>query len=436
MRITAAKCGFEREPLVRPLGFKGAHLRELWQVAVMLREDSGRSAVGLGVQSPLWSDSRVFVGLGEAASNEAMLAMTRFAAGRAVSVDWQGPGELFDALLPEVLAHGRAVTGAADLSPTFALNSLVPVDNAAWLLYAAAKGAKRFEEMIPEDARKALSSRHLRLLSVPMASFHVPVNELAEWVRDGLSLLKIKIGSDPDGSGDPEQMLRWDARRLEEIHRAVADIQCPAGRRAMYYLDANGRYDSKDLLKRLLDSLQRIGALGRIVLLEEPFAPNSRLDVSDIPVRLAIDESYHDAADVRRLTAMGYRCVALKPAAKTLTVSLRAARAAYDADVPCFCADLTVNPALLEWNRNVAARLPPLPGLTEGILESNGPQNYRDWDRLTSHHPMPHARWARIHDGCYELDEEFYATSGGLFEQSDYYRQLAESQKDDVTRDP
>jgi L-alanine-DL-glutamate epimerase-like enolase superfamily enzyme len=256
-----------------------------------------------------------------------------------------------------------------------------------------------------------------------MISYDVPAQEVVRWVRGGLSLLKIKIGSNP-GGGDAEQMLRWDSRRLGEIHRAVADIQAPGGRKALYYLDANGRYDSKDRLKRLLDHAEQIGALDRILLLEEPFSPDNRLHVSDIPVRLAIDESYHNPADVQRLIQTGYRCVALKPAAKTLTVSLRAARAAYDADVPCFCADLTVNPTLLEWNRNVAARLAPLPGLSEGILESNGPQNYRDWNRLKSYHPRPNARWVEAPEGCYELDEEFYTSSGCLFEPSEHYGQL------------
>ena len=51
--------------------------------------------------------------------------------------------------------------------------------------------------------------------------------------------------------------------------------------------------------------------------------------------------------------------------------------------MPCFCADLTVNPVLVEWNRAVAERLPQFPGLRGlGLLESNGAQNYLNWEKM------------------------------------------------------
>ena len=46
--------------------------------------------------------------------------------------------------------------------------------------------------------------------------------------------------------------------------------------------------------------------------------------------------------------------MALKPIAKTLSMSLKIAAAAARRGVPCFCADLTVNPVLVEWNRAAA----------------------------------------------------------------------------------
>ena len=52
------------------------------------------------------------------------------------------------------------------------------------------------------------------------------------------------------------------------------------------------------------------------------------------------------------------------------------------------CADLTVNPVLVEWNRAVAERLPQFPGLGNlGLLESNGAQNYRNWQRMSADVP-------------------------------------------------
>jgi len=425
LQVTEARENFEREPLIRPLGFKGARLSELWQVVVMLQAGRELCSLGVGVQSPLWSDARVFRRLGASPANAAMFRMTCYAASQAVGTDWGHPLELFDRLLPEVLAYGRSATGREDLSRTFALNALVPVDNAAWLLYAAHQEITRFEDLIPEELAPALAARHERLLSVPLVSYDVPVEEVVEWVRRGAGVLKIKIGgTSSTGSNDPREMLDWDLRRLEAIHHAVGTIQPTHGRGVLYYLDANGRYDSKDRLKRLLEGAAKIGALERILMLEEPLAADQASDVSDLPVRCAIDESYHSPAGMLERLELGYRCVALKPAAKTLSMSLRVLREAYRKNIPCFCADLTVNPVLLEWNRNVAARLAPLPGLSEGILECNGPENYKHWGKLRSYHPRPSGGWIDARQGCFQLGREFYASSGGLFEPSTHYGRL------------
>ena len=102
-----------------------------------------------------------------------------------------------------------------------------------------------------------------------------------------------------------------------------------------------------------------------------------------LPVRVAGDESAHSAQDVARLTReYGYSAIACKPIAKTLSVTLEMVRAAQKSGAACFCADLTVPPALLDWNMSLAARLPRVPGLRVGVVESNGPQDYTDWRRL------------------------------------------------------
>ena len=58
-------------------------------------------------------------------------------------------------------------------------------------------------------------------------------------------------------------------------------------------------------------------------MLEEPFPEDADIDVSDIPVRVAADESVHDVESVRKHIQMGYTAIALKPIAKTLTMSFR-----------------------------------------------------------------------------------------------------------------
>ncbi|MCC7300846.1 MAG: L-alanine-DL-glutamate epimerase, partial [Verrucomicrobia bacterium] len=212
------------------------------------------------------------------------------------------------------------------------------------------------------------------------------------------------------------------------IHEALKNretLYTDSGR-IPYYLDANGRYDSKDRLNRLLDHADSIGALERILIVEEPFPEEFREDVSDLPVRLAADESAHSDQDALERIEMGYGAIALKPIAKTMSMSLRIAQLAHERNVPCFCADLTVNPVLVDWNKNVAARLAPLPGMKVGVLESNGHQNYKNWDLMKSYHPRQGAAWTNVRGGLFRPDDDFYECSGGIFEMSPHYQQLFE----------
>jgi len=156
-------------------------------------------------------------------------------------------------------------------------------------------------------------------------------------------------------------------------------------------------------------------------LLEEPFPEEAEIDVRDIPVRLAADESAHSDTDAARRIELGYGAIALKPIAKTMSMSLRIAALAHKKGVPCFCADLTVNPILVDWNKNVAARLAPLPGVKIGVVETNGHQNYRNWERMKSYHPRAGAPWTEMTRGLFHLDDDFYASGGGILEQSEHY---------------
>lgn len=426
MRIRKIGSNFEREPFLAPFGFKGGYLSEAWQSAVLMESETGHMGLGLGLQSVLWSDAEVFIHNTESAGNSQMFAMTAYALQAAKDIPFNTPFELLDALVPLVYEYGKKVNRKDDLRLTFALNALVAVDNAAWQLYAAENGITSFDEMIPADIRPALSNRHSKLASIPLMSYGVPLNDIVKAVHDGYFFLKIKIGSDPAKDGDQEKMLEWDKARLESIHQSVKDRETPytSSWHIPYYLDANGRYDSKDRLMRLLDHAEKIGALERIMIIEEPFPEDYRVDVRDIPARLAADESAHSDKDAAERIEMGYRAIALKPIAKTMSMSLRIAKLAHEKGIPCFCADLTVNPIMVDWNKNVAARLSPLPGMGIGVLESNGHQNYRNWELMKSYHPCAGSPWMDTVDGIFHLDEDFYAKSGGIFGVSEHYLSL------------
>jgi len=425
-RIVKTGSNFEREPLIKPFGFKGSYLDELWQVSVYMEGQSGYRSVGLGTQSVLWSDADVFSSHSQAAGNCLMYLITDHALKIARNLSFENPIDLLDQLLPQVYEYGRKITCNPKLRATFVLNALVALDNAAWLLYCHENNIGNFDDMIPENIRPALSYRHDRLAGIPLITYGTSSQDIVNLVNSGSFFLKIKIGSDPEKDGDPEKMLGWDKKRLTSIHEILRDTstQYTENGHIAYYLDANGRYDSKERLLRLLDHADKIGALDRIVILEEPFPEDYKADVHDIPVRLAADESVHSDTDATERIELGYRAIALKPIAKTMSMSLKICKAAFEKGIPCFCADLTVNPVLVDWNKNIAARLAPLPGMNVGVLESNGCQNYSRWDKLKSYHPYKGAEWIDCKSGLFMLNDDFYKESGGIFRTSKHYASL------------
>lgn len=414
MKINSVDLDVIREPLVKPFGFKGGFFTEKWVCQVKLESDSGNRSMGQGGLAVLWSDAAVFAEHSEVGGNILMTAMLEYALRLIKGESFETPVEMLDFLIEPVYEYGCRITGKSNLRRTFALNPLVALDNAAWLLYAKENDIDDFDEMIPEPYRLALGARHEKLASAPLITYKVSLGELHELINEGYFFLKIKIGQ----PGDEQQMLRADMARLTEIHGAIANCRTPytGNGKLLYYLDANGRYRNKDAMITLLDHAKTIGAFEQIVILEEPFDENLDIDVADLEVRVAGDESCHGAAEVKERMDMGYGAIALKPAGKTLSMSLKMAKSAYENGVPCYVADSACTPATVEWNKNIAARLAPLPGMKIGLLESNGPHFYKNWRDLISAQPYPDAVWVEAHNGVFELNENYYAKSGGIFE--------------------
>lgn len=419
--ITIARVGseFEREPLIRPFGFKGGYQTEIWQSAAMLESANGKRGLGLCTQGVLWSDAHVFASHTESGGSALMYATTEWALQRLKGQTFTNPIELLEANRHEVYAYAKKITEHPGLRETFALNALVGVDFAAWLLYAREHGITNFDDLIPAAYRPALATRHAKVASIPLMAYGIPIEEMKAAVEAGYFFMKIKIGQ----PGTQAEMLEKDKARLTAIHAAIGGARTPhaANGKLPYYFDANGRYESKDTLMRLLDHAKAIGAFDQIALVEEPFPEELEVDVSDIPARLAADESAHTDRDALKRIEMGYKAIALKPIAKTFSMSLKIAQLAHERGVPCFCADLTVNPVLVEWNKNVAARLAPFPGLGLGLVETNGHQNYKHWETMRSYHPAPEAPWAKTQRGLFELDADYYAQSGGVFAPLPHY---------------
>jgi len=416
-------CEFEREPLLRPFGFKGGYLTNVWQSAAMIRSTSGKRGIGVCTQSTLWSDAKVFASNSEAGGNGLMFALTAYALRVLKGRTFTDPVALNDELFKEVYEYGKAVTRMPGLRQTFALNALVGVDNAAWLLYAKENGITAFDGLIPAAYKPALSQRHPKAASIPLMAYAIPIDEIKAAVAEGAFFMKIKIGQ----KGTQEEMLAKDMARISAIHAALDGCRTPYTKsgKLPYYFDANGRYEKKETLLRLIDHLKRIGAFEQVAIIEEPFDEEYEVDVRDIPVRLVADESAHTDRDAVTRIEMGYRAIALKAIAKTLSMTMKIAQAAHERGVPCFCADLTVNPILVEWNKNVAARLASFPGLEGlGLVETNGHQNYRNWAAMRSYLPYPDAPWSKTDRGVFNLGADYYAKSGGIFAPLPHYEAM------------
>lgn len=422
IRIKSVDSSFERQPLIRPFGFKGGYVRQAWQSAAMLQSESGCKEVGLCTQGVLWSDAEVFASHSESEANALMYAMLEYALQKAKGATFQNPIELTESLLADTYEYGRKITQNKNLRMTFALNALVALDNAAWLIYAKENGFENFDEMIPKTYREALCCRHKKIAGIPLMSYDVPISEIKKAVEEGYFFLKIKIGQ----PGTQDEMLNRDKERIEQIHKAIGHKETPHTKNGKipYYFDANGRYENKERLRKLLDHVEKIGALEQIAIIEEPFPEEYETDVSDLGVRIAADESAHTDKDAEKRMQMGYSAIAVKAIAKTLSMTLKIIKATHKRGIPCFCADLTVNPILVDWNKNIAARLGPLPELGLGLLETNGHQNYANWDKMQSYHPCSGASWTIVEKGVFNLNEDFYEKSGGIFIKSEHYSGL------------
>lgn len=421
IRIKNVDSNFEREPLI-PYRFKGSVITEGWQTAAFLESESGIHKVGIGGQGTLWSDSNVFAAHSATGGNALMYAMSERALQIMKGNSFTDPMQLLDDLLPEVYEYGKKITNNPKLRKTFALNSLVCVDNAAWLLYAAENKISQFDAMIPDAYKPGLSYRHSKVASMPSFSVGADVKKIKAAADEGYFIMKLKTGS----LGTQKEMLEKDMAFLTAVHAAIGHFETPYTKsgKIPYYFDANERYDEKDTLLRFLDHAKKIGAFDQIAVIEEPFGERNDVYVGDMGVTIAADESAHTVDDAAKRIEQGYKAIAVKAIAKTLSMTMRITQLAHEKNIPCFCADLTVNPILVDWNKNIAARLAPFPNINVGLQETNGHQYYKNWNTMMTYHPRAKGSWTQTQKGVYLTDKSFYEESGGIFMPSEHYEKM------------
>jgi hypothetical protein len=422
IKVIDTDADFEREKLTRPFGFKGGYLTELWQVASKLTTASGLSKTGIATQSVLYGDADLFARHTEAGGNALMFLVVNKALELIKQTPFSSPVMLLDTILPELITQAKQLTGRADLNVNFVYNALISTDNAAWLLYAAENGYKTFDDMIPEPYKKGLSFHNKKVAIMYQIPYGMPVQDLKDAAAAGYFVFKIKTGH----PGSQSEMLQKDMEKLSQVHAVLKELRTDhtANGKLIYTMDANGRYERKELLMRYLDHAKKIGAFEHIVLYEEPFIEQNNEDVSDLGIRIGADESVHDEAGAIRRIQQGYQALVLKGIAKTLSMSVKIAKLAAEKQIPCLCADLTVNPILIDWNKNLAARVLPFPGIEMGLMETNGDMNYKNWQNMLHYHPSAGASWTKAQNGVFELNDDYYAQSGGIFGPLPHYQEL------------
>ena len=422
IRIVRTQSDFEREKLIRPFGFKGGYLTELWQVISRMQSESGISRIGMATQSVLYGDSELFSLHSESDGNKMMYDLVNKSLNIVKQTPFRTPVELIDKILPKVIQEGKKITGKQDLNINFVYNALISVDNAAWLTYAAENKFSSFESMIPKQYKKALSHKNKKIAIMYQIPYGMPMQDLKNAVKQGYFVFKIKTGA----PGSQSEMLQADIDRLSLIHETLKDLRTEQTEngKLIYTMDANARYEKKETLLKYLDHARKIGAYDQILLFEEPLNENNEERVDDIDILIGADESVHDEQSAIRRLDQGYKVMVLKGIAKTLSLSIKIAKLAAERNVPCMCADLTVNPILIDWNKNLAAHLAPFPVINMGMMETNGDMQYVNWKNMVNYHPAASAPWMIPKNGVFELNSDFYERSGGIFEPSAHYESM------------
>ena len=413
---------YEREKLIRPFGFKGGYLTELWQTASKMTTASGISKTGIATQSVLYGDADLFSSHSEANGNSMMFDLTNRALDLVRQTTFITPVDLLDKILPEVILEGKRITRKSDLNINFVYNALVSIDNAAWLVYAAENNCNSFETMIPGPYKEALSHRNDKIAVMYQIPYGMPMQDLIEAANRGYFVFKVKTGS----PGTQSEMLKADMDRLSLIHKTLKNLRTDhtSNGKLIYTMDANARYEKKESLQKYLDHAKKIGAFDQILLIEEPLNESNEENVSDVGILIAADESVHNEESALRRLDLGYNVLVLKGIAKTLSLSVKIAKLAAARNIPCLCADLTVNPILIDWHKNLSAHLAPFPVINMGLMETNGDMNYVNWKNMLDYHPAAHASWMKAKNGAFELNPDFYHRSGGIFETSEHYNKL------------
>ena len=191
IKITNTNISYISEPLKAPFGFKGGYVDSLWNVVAKV-ESEEKYGIGLGLQSVLWSDANVFSSNTPEAGNKLMFEISKYAIELIKGMSFNTPMDLMSEIFDNVYEYGKKITGNPDLRKTFALNALVPVDNALWQLYGREKNTENFLDLIDDEYKDALANKADKLCNIPLVTYNMTIDDVKKLVDDGFFFLKIK----------------------------------------------------------------------------------------------------------------------------------------------------------------------------------------------------------------------------------------------------
>lgn len=406
MRVMRGAFNLFKEEYLKPYIFKGDSVNGKWIAKTAITDESGVEGAAVGGFAVLWSDPGVYNSHTEMGGNIMMAACLEKAVNTIVNREYTHVEEAMDDVFERVFNYGKLITENEGLNKTFVLNSMVSLDLALWVLWKKLNSMGNFKEVFEEKLNtKAVCANQVAVS--PVVAKNTGDEEIESLLKEGFFVLKCKMGS---GCAEDDAALFL---RADNIGRNYSTSMTESGH-ISYVLDLNGRYKDKDKLKQLLDIIDKKSDLGKILTVEEPF--EKPIDVSEFPVIITADESVFDKDSVDLASQMGYGGVAVKPAGKTLTKSFEMTLAAFANGMHTFVADNSATPEILEPNRNFASLLPPFPGLKVPLIEVNGFQLYKRWDFLVEEHERKYGSRGKPVGGMLVQDEEYFKTSGGLFD--------------------
>jgi len=293
-----------RYPFIKPFVLSGGTITSFLQLFCEIETTDGVLGLGHSGISPVWSDKRPDVSFDDKERQSVELA--GFVAGRLAGRSFENPFEAFD-FMKAAADEFSAAIGLPRLSRYVCLS---PIDMAVWDAYARFRDQNVFECIageFPELGRFFGAPRDLEVAHT-IGVGEDPAVELKFAVKHGIRWFKLKL------KGNIED----DIRAIKKFFSVFSGIS------PQVILDGNEGYSANDL-ESLVSALSKEEFFTSVEYIEQPVSRSGgeSVMVAGDTVPVFADEMVCDCGDLMVARRLGYRGIALKPTAKTLSETVR-----------------------------------------------------------------------------------------------------------------